>query len=84
MKLKMLVGLSGPTFTLEPGDLYDCQDDGEATRLMSARYAVPWVEEAVETATVATPAVETRAPRDPLDHDNNGRKGGSLPRKKKV
>lgn len=69
----MLVGLSGPTFSLQPGDIYEC-DEAEATRLHSARYAVPYVEDRIERA-VDAPIVETR---DPLDHDGDGRPGGSL------
>lgn len=58
MQVRMLVGLSGPTFTLSPGDIYDC-DDSEGTRLICARYAVPYVEDKTERA-VAAPAPEKR------------------------
>jgi hypothetical protein len=68
----MLVGLAGPTFYLEPGDIYDC-DDGEGTRLCSARYAIPYTSPEIERAVVA-PIVEAR---NPLDHDGVGRRGGS-------
>jgi hypothetical protein len=61
VKVKLLVGLSGPTFTLEPGDIYEC-DDSEATRLICARYALPIVEQVVETAAVV-PVAETRKGR---------------------
>jgi hypothetical protein len=58
MRVKMLVGLSGPAFTLSPGDVYEC-DDSEGTRLICARYAVPHVEDNIERA-VAAPAPEKR------------------------
>lgn len=73
----MLVGLSGPAKYYEPGELYEC-DEAEAARLIGARYAVPWVEDRIERAVDEPMAVERR---DPLDHDSNGKKGGSLPRK---
>ncbi len=73
VKVRLLVGLSGPTFNLQPGDIYEC-DEAEATRLHSARYAIPYEEDRIERAVVA-PAPERR---DPLDHDGDGRKGGSL------
>ncbi len=57
----MLVGLSGPTFYIEPGEVYDC-DDAEATRLISARYALPLAEQEIERA-VESPIVETRVAR---------------------
>ena len=52
--MRLLVGLSGPAGTLNPGDPYVC-DDGEAVRMISARYAVPWAEPAIERAVVAVP-----------------------------
>ena len=73
VKVRLLVGLSGPTFNLQPGDIYEC-DEAEATRLHSARYAIPYEEDRIERAVIA-PAPERR---DPLDHDGDGRKGGSL------
>lgn len=73
VKVRLLVGLSGPTFNLQPGDIYEC-DEAEATRLHSARYAIPYEEDRIERA-VAAPAPERRSP---LDHDGDGRKGGSL------
>lgn len=58
MKVKLLVGLSGPTFTLNPGDIYEC-DDSEATRLICARYAVETTA-STQVKEVAVPApVET-------------------------
>ena len=53
----MLVGLSGPTFYIAPGEPYEC-DESEAARLIGARYALPWVD-GIERA-VASPVVETR------------------------
>jgi hypothetical protein len=73
VKVRLLVGLSGPTFNLQPGDIYEC-DEAEATRLHSARYAIPYEEDRIERAVVA-PAPERR---DPLDHDGDGKPGGSL------
>lgn len=73
MRVKLLVGLSGPAITLNAGDAYDC-DDAEAKRLFTAGFAVPWADAPIERA-VAAPAPEMR---DPLDHDGDGRKGGSL------
>jgi hypothetical protein len=55
----MLVGLSGPAGVLSPGDIYEC-DDGEAMRLISARFAVPFVEDKIERA-VEVPPAEIRA-----------------------
>lgn len=48
MKLRMLVGLSGPAFTLDPGDERDFDRD-EALRLIVAGYATPadQIEQAV-------------------------------------
>lgn len=73
VKVRLLVGLSGPTFNLQPGDIYEC-DEAEATRLHSARYAIPYEEDRIERAVAAPPPER----RDPLDHDGDGRKGGSL------
>lgn len=61
MRVKMLVGLSGPTLDLQPGDEYDC-DDREGQRLICARYAVPVNERRIERA-VQVPAPETRTKR---------------------
>lgn len=60
MRVKMLVGLSGPACHLQPGDIYDT-DEAEAGRLIAARFALPFVEVEVETATVE-PVQERRAP----------------------
>lgn len=61
MRVKLLVGLAGPTFTLNPGDIYDCEDS-EGVRLISARYAIPHVVAEVETA-VDAPITEKRGKR---------------------
>ena len=60
MKLRLLVGLPGPT-TLNAGDAYEA-DDSEAVRMICSRLAVPWTEPEIERA-VARPVVETRAPK---------------------
>ena len=57
----MLVGLSGPTFTRDPGDEHEC-DDAEAKRLIAAGYAVPIVKDLTER-TVAAAAPESRPAR---------------------
>lgn len=54
MKIKLLVGLSGPLFNLGPGDEYDFED-AEAVRLVEAGYATPVIERAV-----VEPALERR------------------------
>lgn len=79
MKVRMLVDLSGPSFYHEAGSIYEC-DDAEATRLISARYALPYIEDKTERA-VAAPIIETR---DPLDHDGDGKRGGSLPKARRA
>ena len=55
MKVRLLVGISGPDGALKAGDVYDTADDGEATRLISARYALPYREEQIERAVIADP-----------------------------
>jgi len=40
MKVKMLVGMAGPTFSITPGEEYDCAQD-EAERLIAAGFAAP-------------------------------------------
>ncbi len=57
----MLVGLSGPAFTRNPGDEHEC-DDAEAKRLIAAGFAVPIIEDPTERA-VATAAPEARPAR---------------------
>lgn len=58
MMIKMLVGLSGPTYSLGPGDEKDFPQD-EAIRFINAGYAAPVVEREVERAVLA-PVIETR------------------------
>lgn len=58
MKIKMLVGLSGPTITLSPGDEHDFPND-EAVRFIEAGFAVPVAEIQVEKA-VKKPITEKR------------------------
>lgn len=57
----MLVGLSGPTYTRNPGDDHEC-DEAEAKRLIAAGYAVPIVEDVTERA-VPSAAPESRPAR---------------------
>lgn len=54
------------------GDVVDLPPS-EAVPLFQAGYAVPEVEDEIETAVPAPPAEV----RDPLDHDGDGRKGGA-------
>lgn len=58
MRVKLLVGLSGPTGILEPGSEYDCEA-GEAIRLIERGFAAPVSEPKIERA-VAKPAREKR------------------------
>jgi hypothetical protein len=58
MLIRLLVGLSGPTYSLSPGDQRDFPQD-EAIRLIEAGYAVPVAGTAAETA-VKVPAPERR------------------------
>ena len=94
MKIKMRTGLSGPAYTLNPGDEHDFPDD-EAIRFINAGYAVPVATVPVET-TVKQPAPEVRAaapdpvvpaPAEPFggkgDHDGDGKAGGAKPPAKK-
>ena len=57
----MLVGLSGPTITLSPGDEHDFPQ-AEAIRFIEAGFAVPVGEQIIETAAVA-PQAERRKKR---------------------
>jgi hypothetical protein len=74
MLVKMLVGLSGPFYTLDPGDEFHFPDD-EARRLLDAGFAVPVVEQPIERA-VKAPAPERRGKRGrdvvPTEGDNAG------------
>ncbi len=57
----MLVGLSGPTITLSPGDEADFPQ-AEAIRFIEAGFAVPVGEQTIETA-AAAPQAERRKKR---------------------
>lgn len=59
MLVRMKVGLSGPDFSLQPGDEREFEA-AEAIRLVNAGFAVPLSGLPIETA-VAEPADETRA-----------------------
>lgn len=78
MKIKMLVSMAGTDFALDVGQETERFSQNEATRLISAGYAVPVSAPVIERATAAP----VKEKRHPLDHDGDGRKGGSLPRKK--
>ena len=49
MRVKILVGLVGPQYSLGPGDEYDFED-AEASRLIEGGYATPVIERAVSAA----------------------------------
>ncbi|ODS51362.1 MAG: hypothetical protein ABS40_21180 [Agrobacterium sp. SCN 61-19] len=80
MLVKMLVGISGPFYTLDPGDEFHFPDD-EAARLVEAGFAVAVAAPArvVETAAVNTAGLERRGrPRkqdDVVSGDGNGGAG---------
>lgn len=76
MKIKMTVSMAGPEFALNVGDETERFGAAEATRLINAGFAVA---AGIERA-VATPAIERR---HPLDHDGDGRPGGSLKGKRR-
>jgi hypothetical protein len=59
MRVRMLVGLSGPTITLSTGHEADFPQD-EALRLIAAGYAVPVAEKRAEKAVKSKAKVETR------------------------
>jgi len=56
MKIKMKVGLSGPTISLAPGDTPDYEDDLEAQRLIDAGFAELFVDDAAPAAPPPPPA----------------------------
>jgi hypothetical protein len=58
MRIKMMVGLSGPTYTLNPGEERVFPDE-EALRIVQAGFAVPVIDRDIETA-VRKPAAERR------------------------
>lgn len=61
--VEMTVGLSGPAYTLDPGDKRDFPQD-EALRLINAGFAVPVAEKQIERAVLA-PVIETRQTEQP-------------------
>lgn len=61
MLVKMLVGLSGPAYSLGPGDERDFPQ-AEAVRLIDAGFAVPVAGQKIERA-VAAPVFEKRGKR---------------------
>lgn len=61
MLVRMLVGLSGPTYSLGPNDERDFPE-AEAARLVAAGFAVPVVERGFERAVDVQPR-ETRRGR---------------------
>lgn len=58
MRIKLLVGLSGPAYTLNPGDEHEFEA-AEAQNLIAAGFAVPASEKPMQRA-VKQPAVEKR------------------------
>ncbi|WP_157733203.1 hypothetical protein [Bosea sp. AS-1] len=63
----MSVGISGPFYTLDPGDEFHFPDD-EAARLVEAGFAVA-VTPVIETATVDTSGNEKRRGRQRKQED---------------
>lgn len=61
MLVKLLVGLAGSAYVLDPGDEFHFPDD-EAVRLIEAGHAIPVSTEQIERA-VASPALERRKGR---------------------
>jgi hypothetical protein len=59
MRIRMVVGLSGPATSLSPGDEAEFPQ-AEALRLVEAGYAVPVAEAKVERAVKPTRKVEER------------------------
>lgn len=68
----MIVGLAGPTMTLEPGDERDFPQD-EAVRLIKSGFAVPVAESPIERA-IASPAPEVRADMEAVDNARHRRR----------
>jgi hypothetical protein len=74
MKIKLLASFAGTDFALDAGEETDRFSQEEAVNMIQCGYAVPVAKAAVERAVKVAP--ETR---HPLDHDGDGRKGGSKP-----
>ena len=71
MNIRMLVGLSGLAYLLQPGDERDFPQD-EALRLISAGFAVPVAEIKIERAVVAhAPERRIKRGRNVVSSDNN-------------
>ena len=56
MKLQLLVYMSNGK---KPGDIFETEDDAEASRMIASRFAVPFIETQIERA-IAIPAPEKR------------------------
>ncbi|RVN04657.1 hypothetical protein CN112_25055 [Sinorhizobium meliloti] len=77
MLIRLTTGLSGPHYSLGPGDEREFPHD-EALRLVAAGYAVPVAETETERA-VAVPAQERRGKRgksNVVSVKNNGSSNG--------
>lgn len=72
MRVELLTTMAGPGGSYQPGAVLDCGEE-QAINLVQGGFAVLVVP--VAERAVAPPA-ETR---EPLDHDGNGARGGSLP-----
>lgn len=73
MRVRLLTGLSGSAYTLGPGDEWDFPQD-EALRLVDAGFAVPVVEQTIETAD-RKPTFERRGRKgkqNVVSSDNDG------------
>lgn len=62
MRIRLLVGLSGPTFSLGPGDERDFSN-GDAIRLIEAGCAVPVADRDVERPEDVARPIESRGKR---------------------
>lgn len=69
MMIELLVGLSGPTYSLDPGDRQDFPQS-EAIRLIEAGYALPVAECQMERPRVE-PVVEKRDTSERFVHRKN-------------
>lgn len=78
MRVRMLVGLSGPAIQLEPGDEHDFLA-AEAIRLIDAGFAMPVTSSDIERA-VAEPSIEQRKrgrPKNVVSIDGRGLGSGA-------
>lgn len=69
MRVRLLVGLSGPAYSLGPGDEQDFPQS-EAIRLIQAGYAVPIEERRAEQAIKPATPEQRDIPPPPPDWDN--------------